>query len=128
MKDLLHTNVFCAGIELPMCSCKYGAPMGRDNHIPRGYPAGVKMHLVRLRFADGDYDAGGAYWGCGNPIYWAVSDKTDGNFPIKKWDGSFVPGRIQVFVRARDREDAARQVMEVLPECRVLRAKIGGRS
>lgn len=128
MKDLLHTNVFCAGIELPMCSCKYGAPMGRENLVQGTYRTGIRMHMIKLRFVDYDYDAGGAYWGCGNPIYWAVSDKTDGNFPIKKWDGSFVPGRIQVFVRAKNREDAARQVMDCLPGCRVLRAKIGGRS
>ena len=32
-----------------------------------------KLHLVRLRWVDGDYDEGGAYWGNsgGTAIYWA---------------------------------------------------------
>lgn len=46
--------------EVPVSS-KYGAPMGRS---PYTTPTG-KVHLERVRFYDGDYDKGGAYWGSG---------------------------------------------------------------
>jgi len=128
MKDPTHTHVFCAGIELPMCSCKYGAPMGRESLVQGSYRPGIRMHMVRLRFVDGAYDAGGAYWGCGNPIYWAVSDRDEGEFRFVGCYGDAFTDRIQIFVRAKSREDAARQVVDCLPGCRVLRAKIGGRS
>lgn len=65
---------------------KYGAPMGRHDKI-LGDP--VKLHLQRVRFVDGDYDEGGAYWGGGGkPLYCA-------------WNTYFC-----VFRRAHDRAHA----------------------
>jgi len=42
-------------------SSKYGSPMGRRDTITSG-----RVHLVRVRMYDHDYDKGGAYWG-GSP-------------------------------------------------------------
>ena len=88
--------------KLPNVSCKYGAPMGRRNVLSADPCAAIKLRLVRLRWVDGDYDQGGAYWG--NPgrssIYWATADQTS------------------VFVRAADRTAAKIAVLEVLPNAK----------
>lgn len=61
--------------SLSRVSCTYGATMGRasfgiiENCEPRS------VYLFRVRLDSGGYDAGGAYWGCGAPLYWA----TDGD-------------------------------------------------
>lgn len=53
-------------------SSKYGAPMGRRN-IADDPTAEVRM--FRVRFVDGDYDTGGAYWGNpAFPLYAAIGD------------------------------------------------------
>ena len=58
---------------------QYGASMGRDDTMPENPAAPVRLSLVRLRWIDGDYDAGGAYWG-GTPGTWifrAIGDAED---------------------------------------------------
>jgi hypothetical protein len=54
-------------------SNKYGAPMGRASS-----PVTGKVHLMRVPFVDGDYDEGGAYWGCaasgGSDLWCAFND------------------------------------------------------
>ena len=78
-------------------SSSRGAPMGRHDELPDG-PA--KLHLERVRMVDGDYDPGGAYWGGGYstpPLYVA-------------WDENGT----QIFVRARDREDAKLAVLDTV--------------
>jgi len=52
---------------------QWGAAMGRCDHITEP-DAPIKFHLVKLRWVDGDYDQGGAYWGCGDPIFHAWGD------------------------------------------------------
>ena len=89
-------------------SSKYGAPMGRGNRIPTEEYKGAtyynvgpacKLHLRRLRFVDGCYDTGGAYWGMPANLYHAVNaDRT-----------------VEVFVRADSREEAKTAVREILP-------------
>lgn len=61
-------------------SCKFGAPMGRTNNLPRKnytYPEFNDMEEVweNVPFFDrvvpldsGGYDKGGAYWGLGTPL------------------------------------------------------------
>ena len=72
-------------IILPKVNCSSGAPMGRDSsHSLFG-----KCRLQKMRFVDGAYDQGGAYWGCGEPM-WVCED----------CHGS------QMFVRAATRERA----------------------
>lgn len=40
-----------------------GAQMGRRNELPDDVSAPIKLQMERLRWIDGDYDHGGAYWG-----------------------------------------------------------------
>ena len=72
---------------LPDVSSRYGAPMGRpdrptwfDLQSPDGAEYALdsdfahKFYLVRVPLDGGGYDAGGAYWGHGAPLYRAVSE------------------------------------------------------
>lgn len=113
-----HTGVFCAGLELPISDT--GEP-GRGNVLPLGPAFGFRMHMVRLEWVNGHYDAGGAYWGHvdGDHIYWLVSDKRDYVNTSETWDGNF-DTRVQVFVRARSPEDAARLALEEVPGARIM--------
>jgi hypothetical protein len=54
-------------MELANVSSRFGAPMGRARRIgPVQEEHGEILCTFRkLEFIDGDYDAGGAYWGCG---------------------------------------------------------------
>lgn len=72
-------------------SSQYGAPMGRRSDKPSDLN-GRKVKLQRVRFVDGDYDAGGAYWGGGTPLFCA-------------WDDEFT-----VYLRANSREEAKRNL------------------
>ncbi len=77
---------------------KYGAQMGRMNQN-QGAPE--KLRLQQVKFIDGDYDRGGAYWGgCpSDPLWCAFSDKETKNDPP-----------IMIFVRAKSREEAKDKV------------------
>lgn len=66
--------------QFPDVKSTHGAPMGRasfgipENCEPRS------VSLFRVRFVDGDYDDGGAYWGGGRdagPLYCARDDSGD---------------------------------------------------
>lgn len=67
------------------------------------------MHLVRLRWVDGDYDQGGAYWGNTglNSIYRAVSRDV-----IAFGDSLQL---VECFVRATGRQDAKLAILAKLP-------------
>ena len=79
-----------------------GAQMGRSDNMPHpgnnDLEAPWKLHLVRLRWVDGDYDEGGAYWGGGqgDSIFWAYGDVGD--------------TAAEIFVRARTRAEAKAKV------------------
>lgn len=76
--------------KVPDVNCRYGAPMGRRDHDETGGEP-TKAGLVALRWVDGDYDEGGAYWGGGpDRIYWLRDDN----------------GKLSVFIRAGTREKA----------------------
>lgn len=100
-------------MKLTNVSSKYGAPMGRRNVLPDDTTLFCKLNLVRLRWVDGDYDQGGAYWG--GPIrnepvtyiYWAYGDAGEVT--------------AQIFVRASNREEAKTKVLEKLPKARFYR-------
>ena len=88
-------------------SSRYGAPMGR--RTARAFDAELpfKFHLVRVRINSGGYDSGGAYWGRGEPLYWACTDEEF------ETTASLVYGfaapeimAVDLYVRANDREDA----------------------
>jgi hypothetical protein len=92
--------------KLPNVSSPRGAPMGRVDVAATDVNAPHKLHLVRLRFVDGDYDEGGAYWGGGDgsSIYWAYGE--DDQIQFEK------------FVRARSRAEARALVRETYPRAR----------
>jgi hypothetical protein len=84
---------------------QWGASMGRRNQR-EGLPE--RLHLQRMRFVDGDYDTGGAYWGGGSKagvMYCAFSPADTAN-----------DCPIEVFVRATTREEAKEKVLALLPE------------
>lgn len=84
---------------------RYGAPMGRHTY---GTPENVtgKVRLFRVPLDQG-YDAGGAYWGCGQALYCACGTVEDYYLD---------------FVRADSRKDACEK-LGIDPE--TLRVPIG---
>lgn len=94
---------------LPAVSSKYGAPMGRQDK-PAGSPLiERKFYLQRVPLDSGGYDSGGAYWGIGQPLYWA------------HWSGSGTDSLIEFFLRARSREAAKLEVQRRHPGARFYR-------
>lgn len=59
--------------KLSNVSCKYGGPLGRASDSSLS----GKVRLVRVCLDKGGYDEGGAYWGIGEPVWWA--EDRDGN-------------------------------------------------
>jgi len=80
-------------IEIPNGQSKFEAWRGRKD-----YPVSGKCLLQKMRINTGGYDAGGAYWGIGNPMY--VCQDLSGNL---------------YYVRAKNREDAKQQIIEKNP-------------
>ncbi len=103
-------------LTLPSGSSARGADMGRPSLYPEDRNAPIKLQMERLRWVDGDYDQRGAYWG-GNAgksygeythIYCAfVGDGVSLDHPS-----------IRIFVRAKDRTDAKKQIRQQLPKAR----------
>lgn len=83
-------------------SSRYGAPMGRRS-IHDAPSATVT--LFRVRFYDGDYDRGGAYWGGGgSPLFAAIGDD------------------FQHFLRAEGIRQAEAQLLKQFPKLVINRA------
>lgn len=73
----------------PMGRCDWGLAEHREHHMV--------MNLQRVKFIDGGYDLGGAYWGGGGePLFCAWAEDIEA----------------RVFVRAKDRRAAKRKVNE----------------
>lgn len=83
--------------------------MGRPNRLPDDTDETVKLQMVQLRWVDGDYDEGGAYWGggSGDHVYYAKGDASD--------------VVVEVYVRAKSRKQAKAEVRELLPNARFYR-------
>jgi len=79
-------------------SSRYGAPMGRHTGPDFLDVDAGRLYLRRVPLNSGGYDAGGAYWGLGSPL-WECQDQ-DGN------------GRV---FRARDRAAAKAAVAADFP-------------
>lgn len=88
-------------LERRSVSSRYGAPMGRIEYV---HEPAARVHLQKVRFEDGDYDAGGAYWGGDSPLYCAM-DEADA---------------VCVFVRAPDWNAARAVLRRVYPELVVI--------
>lgn len=84
----------------PPVNCRYGAPMGRQGTHWSGPDWPVRFHLRKLPLDSGGYDRGGAYWGIGQPLWYACSEE-----PL---DGEHA----ELYLRASTRERAKDQVRE----------------
>lgn len=80
--------------ELPHAASKYGADMGQPSSFGLVAPNMAKLSLQRVHINSQGYDRGGAYWGIGQPLYWCGSHD----------------GKVDMFLRARDREHAKAKV------------------
>jgi hypothetical protein len=67
------------------------------------------FYLQRVPLNSGGYDSGGAYWGIGRPLYWALEAKPEDNSPT------------EFFFRANDREDAKAYVIKQCEKARFYR-------
>lgn len=84
-----------------------GAPMGRIHTVEDRNEA-IKFRLYRMRIDSGGYDEGGAYWGTGN--------ERIGHMYHAYGDGPENSG--EVFVRAKDRNEAKTKVKEYFPNAK----------
>lgn len=81
-----------------------GAALGRATYEgDRNYSG--KLYLRRIRLDSGGYDVNGTYFGHGGPLFWCASDDTT----------------IDFMLRASDRKDAKRKVLETYPHARFFR-------
>ena len=96
-----------AKLKAAPVNCSRGAPMSRMNWgMNDHYKRPMMMYLQRVRFVDGDYDLGGAYWGGGGePLFCAWAEDIEA----------------RVFVRAKDRRAAKRKVNEHFPNAKFFR-------
>ena len=89
-----------ANPQLPDVSSARGAPMGRPT-ITDGLDE--PLRCFRLRFIDGCYDEGGAYWGMPANVYCATNDEA------------------QLFCRASNRKEAKEKFVKEHGKLRWLR-------
>lgn len=90
----------------PKVNCRYGAPMGRPTRAQGDVlPSDPPMYLRRIPIDSGGYDRGGAYWGLGQPLYWACNHDAD----------------VELFFRAPNRVSAMLMVREDYPDARFYR-------
>lgn len=101
-------------------NCSRGAPMGRRNirdiQDPEMFNGTVRLaHLPMTCY--GDYDSGGAYWGCGNretgwmyrAYFFAYNEEAEAD------------DHLDLYIRAVSREAAKAQVLEEFPNARFYR-------
>ncbi|MNQ25017.1 hypothetical protein D3C85_382290 [compost metagenome] len=102
-------------MQLSNVSGRYGAPMGRTESRDTTDTANAprRFYLERVRLNNGGYDAGGAYWGIGCPLYRAYSDTSA--------DGKTNLTPVETFHRARTRDDAKTEVRKAYPAAHFFR-------
>lgn len=91
---------------------RYGAPMGRPSSHSGCPDTDARFYLQQLPMVDGDYDRGGAYWGCGNSsIGWMY----------RAYSEDFPDVIVEMFFRAKSREDAKAEVRDRYPNAKFFR-------
>lgn len=107
-KDYLDINRI---LRADPVNCKYGAPLGQRNLV--GYLA--DLYLQRVRWVDGDYSPDGTYWGHGTKSSMWVAF----NGPQ---DPDYQPAfGTRIWVRARTRKEAAREVRRLYPTAKFVK-------
>jgi hypothetical protein len=83
---------------------KYGADEGRSSTGLDESPPIIRFYLRDILTGDdGAYDEEGAYWGMGNPVYWAYCDDHEGQEVINR------------FFRAKNRTEAKEICRKMYP-------------
>lgn len=85
-----------------------GAQMGRTDTMPEDAQSAPLLHVQRVRFVEGGYDFGGAYWGSPDNLYCAETDDDQ-------------PEYVRLFVRAGSARDARTKIQKRLPNARFYR-------
>lgn len=80
-----------------------GAQMGRRNIVPEKPDQKIKLSIQRLKFTDGCYDKGGAYWGLPENLYCAFAYKPSCVSIMLNFNAL-------VFIRANSRAEAKQLV------------------
>ncbi len=104
-------------LRLSEASSYRGASMGRVSVIPQRPGDPMRFHLLRVNLDSGGYDAGGAYWGFGKPLYRAVSSEA-GPVGVKAFgDITALSGlrHAEVFTRADSRAEAKELIRDMVP-------------
>lgn len=86
----------------PPLSGRYGAPLGR--HSWQHLDTGGRLYLRRVYLNSGGYDAGGAYWGLGVPLWLAMDQQGETRY-----------------LRARSRDAAKAMILDDAPDARFYR-------
>ena len=103
-----------------------GSQMGRRDTLPEtreGRALPCKLRLVRLSWVDGDYDAGGAYWGATRERNPRPHSRAMGR-PLNhifRALGDVGEERAELFVRAATRCQARAAILAKLPAARFYR-------
>jgi hypothetical protein len=87
----------------------FGAPMGRQGNPQIDPDASTKFSLQRVNLNHQGYDSGGAYWGTGLPLYWAMEENPVEGKPT------------ELFFRAKDREAAKEHIRKLNPNAKFFR-------
>lgn len=93
--------------KLSKVSCKYGAPMGRPGAHPGDDPHCV-IRVSRVRLDAGGYDSGGAYWGHGEPLWYASGVDVFGDARSAIEDFARAPSKTAAVALWRDQWPNAR--------------------
>lgn len=94
------------GYQFTKAYSSWGADMGRCENLSDAL-AVKKVRLQMVPLDSGGYDPGGAYWGSGPRLYVAWGDGTE---------------EVQeIFMRARDREEAKDEVQSVFKNAKFYR-------
>ena len=83
--------------------------MGRSNQVPDDIQTASKLYLEKLKWVCGDYDSGSVYWGGGtNDFIYRASGETNEE-------------QIEIFVRAKNRDEAKLKVRSTFQNARFYR-------
>lgn len=93
-----NINKILATTAFNACNSR-GSNMGRRNYVGKA----AKLYVQRVRFCDGCYDVGGAYWGLPADLWCAFTEDLE----------------TMVFVRADSRKDAKTKALGYIADkCR----------
>lgn len=83
--------------------------MGRSGNACVDPDGNTKFYLKRVELNSGGYDSGGAYWGVGQPLFWALQANCEEGQPE------------ELFFRAADREAAKAHIRRLNPNAAFFR-------